>query len=203
MIFRIFILLALLLYHADTEAQRKPSLPEKFWAIRHPFIIKKAIRITRKALVLTDSIKHTGLTDTFSNGGQLDAFRHSIWMALLSQKIRHKKVIALGKAHEKGNYRDFKKGRAEEGLTPDMASMMMDLHNNQKGADHGRCNKSLAEKDLCELIISRIKSGEMVIIARNHQGEFLTCDNRILKKEEYEQKWVNEKCLVPSDFIYR
>ena len=47
------------------------------------------------------------------------------------------KAYRLGKAHEKGNYLDYKKHRLEEGSIPDKISSDMDLCNNLKGIEIG------------------------------------------------------------------
>src|SRR5437763_1189417 len=108
----------------------KVSCPEKWWAFTHPFIACKAYKLSVKAMEATKEMMKDSTIDHDSNGGQLDAFRHSYWMALLSQKISPRKAKRLGKAHEKGDYLNFKKHRLEDGLLPDSMASVMDLCNN-------------------------------------------------------------------------
>ena len=91
---------------------RTLSGPEKYWIITHPFIAKKVWKITSHTLAITKEVINDSLLDGDEAGGQVDAFRHAFWIASLSQKICWRKALSLGKAHEKGNYRSFKKGKA-------------------------------------------------------------------------------------------
>src|SRR6185369_7369148 len=101
------------------EEFHKLSCPEKRWVIFHLFIAKKTFRLTQLARATSKELAKSPSLDGDENGGQVDAFRHAYWMALLSQHICWRKARSLGKAHEKGNYREFKKGKTEEGLLPD------------------------------------------------------------------------------------
>src|SRR5579872_2980015 len=87
---------------------RKLSKPEKHWVILHPFVAKKAWRITKNVLLTVDSVKGMEELDNDINGGKLDAFKHSYWMAMLTVSIGAKKSNKLGIAHEKGNKHQFK-----------------------------------------------------------------------------------------------
>lgn len=87
----------------------KASTHEKLWAITHPFVYSKARKITIEALKGTEMVKKDSSLDGDDAGGQVDAFRHAYWMALLSQKICWKKALSLGRAHENGNYKSFKR----------------------------------------------------------------------------------------------
>src|ERR1700751_2546470 len=87
-----FFLIIFLLLAAGLKSQsviksfRSLSYPEKLWVIEHPFVAKKAFHCTQRARLVTDSLEKTGILKD-GNGGQLDAFRHAYWMALLVQKI--------------------------------------------------------------------------------------------------------------------
>ena len=109
------------------------SCPEKWWVIGHPFVAKKTLKVSQIARLKTDSIKENNILKGVGNGDQVDAFRHTYWMASLTQTIGQRKAKRLGIAHEKGNKRDFKKGNKEEGSLPDKISSEMDLFNNEVG----------------------------------------------------------------------
>ena len=103
------------------------SSPEKWWVVCHPFKAKKALEVSLRALLVTDSIKKTNTIGVDINGGKLDAFKHTFWMANLSHHIGEKASLKLGEAHEKGNYRSFLRGHPEDGFLPDKVSSYMDL----------------------------------------------------------------------------
>src|SRR5690242_2677899 len=128
------------------------SAPEKWWVIWHPFVAKKAYRISLEARTVADSLRTSPVLDGDANGGQVDAFRHSYWMARLSQSMCWKKARSLGKAHEKGNYKSFKKGKMEEGTLPDSASGAMDLYNNKVGIEIGRSMPELPRDSIQRVV---------------------------------------------------
>jgi hypothetical protein len=200
------ILLFYCLFSFSTNAQNrqtgKISCPEKRWALFHPFIARQSYSLTKDALQVADSIKNTGTLDGDINGGQEDAFKHAYWMALLSQHIKYRKALKLGKVHEKGNYKSFKKSK-RKGIqaSHDKVSSIMDLWNNQKGLEIGL---ELKDQDLIIIqlaIIDSIQSGVMKIIYKNVSGQFLDCEGNIIPADSLIGKWENEKCLVPSDRI--
>ena len=204
------ILLLICVYSFSVNAQKshteprsgKISCPEKRWAVFHPFIAKKTYTLTSEVLNITDSIKNTSMLDGDINGGQVDAFKHACWMALLSQQIKWRKALKLGKAHEKGNFKSFKKSK-RKGIqtTHDERSSEMDLWNNKQGIEIGFALKG---KDLIiiqQAIIDSIQSGKMKIIRKNSSGQFQDCDGNIILYDELFGKWENDKCLVPSNSL--
>ena len=176
----------------------KLSHPERWWVICHPFKAKKAWKATDRTLQITDSIGQTGILGTDLNGGQLDAFKHSFWMIELSRQIGTKAAIALGRAHEKGNYKDFLKGRSEDGSLPDKAASDMDNFNNGVGVELFELNREASERERVEFVINYIIEGKMKILKKN-QNQFLTCNGDPVDKKSYLGKWENDKCLVPSN----
>jgi len=200
---KIFLVL-LIFFSLNSQAQSKVgtfftlSSPEKCWVLFHPFKAKKAFEITKITLVKTDSLaKENVLTDI--NGGKLDAFKHSFWMASLGQKIGSRASLKLGKAHEKGNYKTFKKNQLEDGFLPDQKSSEMDLYNNKVGAKIGDENKMISQKELVNHILSEIQNGTMKVLKKDVLGNFLACDGDIIPKDSLQGKWENNKCLVFSN----
>ncbi len=175
------------------------SSPEKCWVVFHPCKAKNAFRISNETLRITDSVSSVKVLDNDINGGQLDAFKHSFWMARLSQEIGDKAALKLGKAHEKGNYHTFKKNQKEDGDVPDKSSSDMDLYNNNVGTKLGILNPDVSEKELIHIIINEIINGKMKILKKDPSGNFLTCDGMIISKESLKGKWENDKCLIFSD----
>lgn len=138
------------------------------------------------------------ILDGDGNGGRIDAFRHAYWMALLSQKIKIKKALKLGMAHEKGNYLQFKKHQLEEGTLPDSMSSVMDLWNNKVGAELGYLNRELNKNDLKEKIMRAITIGEMRILKKDSMGNYLQCNLEVIDLNQYRQ-WNIPKCLIGSE----
>ena len=153
-------MLVLLMFFAEKGyAKTKVSGPELWWAMAHPFIATKAKKISERAIYLTDSIEKIGLLKDRS-GGQLDAFKHAIWMALLAQSVNPKKAKKLGRAHEKYNYKMYHKSRGGG----DSAASKMDLWNNEVGLNIGSSFPDISENKLIEIVITAIKHGEMKFI---------------------------------------
>lgn len=173
--------------------------PEKCWALWHPFIAKKTWKITQEILKVTDSIASVKTLDGDRNGGQVDAFRHAYWMALLTRQTAWRKALKLGRAHEKGNYLDFKKHRLEDGAHPDKASGDMDLFNNKIGIELGKTSKKTSEKELQQIVIDAILAGKMKIIKKDSLGNFLDVKGNIIPADSLQGKWDNGKCIVNSN----
>ena len=176
----------------------KLSTAEKKWAIGHLFIAKKAWVITDRCRFVTDSLGKLGIPDRDPSGGQLDAFRHSFWMATLSGKIGVRKSLSLGRAHEQGNYRDFKRNRYEEGDPPDKIASDMDLFNNKIGVGIGVELKGTNENNVIDAILKAITKGSMRIILKDSLGR--SCDSTFhpIPIEDLKGKWITPRILVPS-----
>ncbi|MBX2960409.1 MAG: hypothetical protein KF732_10685 [Flavobacteriales bacterium] len=174
---------------------KKLSCPEKRWVIFHPFVAKKALKVSLEAREITAEIKQQKLLVGTGNGDQIDAFRHAYWMARLAQEIHWRKANRLGKAHEKGNYQQFKKGKLEDDVLPDKISSEMDLFNNKVGLNLGKLNK---EKELKNEVLNLVKDGKCKIIKTDAEGNFLDEKNKLIPLEELKGKWETRKVLVDS-----
>ena len=178
----------------------KLSGPEKSWVICHPFVAKKIFRITKEVLVITEEMKNDSMLDGDAAGGQVDAFRHGFWMALLTQKVCWKKALSLGRAHEKGNFRSFKKGKTdEEGLLPDSVSCAMDLFNNSIGASIGCNNKDIVRDNLKIIVKKAVLEGKLLIIHKNKNGIPVDNAGNSIQVSELKSTWKTFKTLVPSN----
>jgi hypothetical protein len=176
------------------------SRPEKCWVMLHPFAAKKARACTREARLVTDSLEKNGVLKD-GNGGQLDAFRHAYWMALLVQEIPAHKAGQLGRAHEKGNYLQWKKGKLEDNAIPDSASSEMDLRNNAAGITIGEAFKSdtsAAKRSLAEQVLDQLRQGKLTIVHKDADGNLLDCDGQPVKLPPGKRPWNIPACLVPS-----
>ncbi len=176
------------------------SPPKKIWVILHPLKAKKALLISEKARQIADSIKKTPLLDGDAAGGQVDAFRHTFWMASLRQEIGKYAARSLGKSHEKENYRTYKKRKLEDGVVPDKIATTMDLFNNEVGLSLTQNGGGISEKSLIYRVINEIYFGRLKVIKKDNAGNFLTCKNKVILSKSIKGKWKNNKCLVNSNY---
>lgn len=184
---------------SNFEQFLKLSAPKKTWVLVHPFKAKKALKISKEAKRISDSIKQTDVLDKNASGGQVDAFRHAFWMARLRQEIGKSAARSLGRAHEKENYLMFKKSALEDGYIPDEVSSKMDLYNNEEGLKLIKKGSKIPKIGLIYRVINAILQGKMKIIKKNKNQQFLTCDGKIITKASLKGKWKNNKCLIDSN----
>ncbi|NQX97641.1 MAG: hypothetical protein HRT73_07140 [Flavobacteriales bacterium] len=201
--FKLIIMLLFLLLISKVKSQqsnmqkfKELSCPEKWWVIKHPFVAKKALKTAEKARVETEIIIKQKLLKGNGNGGQVDAFRHAFWMAILTQEIGWRRARNLGESHEKGNYKTYKKSQLEDGIIPDKISSEMDLFNNSVGIEIGRKKVVI---DVKLLVINVVKEGRCKVVKKDAYDNFLDCDGKSISKESLKGKWENNKCLVNSD----
>lgn len=76
----------------------------------------------------------------------------------------------------------------------------MDLFNNEIGLSLSRKGEKTSKKGLVYRVINAIKAGEMRIIKKDKNGNFLTCNGKLIDKETLKGRWKNNKCLVKSNF---
>lgn len=174
-------LLLVLLNHCSAQSPVRRFLdlsgPEKRWVISHPFIARRALAISLEARYEAESIRASGMTDTFVHGGSLDAFRHCYWMARLASEIRPAAARRLGKCHEKGNYKSYRKGREEEkGILADSLSCVMDLLNNEAGIRIGQTRPRMPVNEVRQKVLEAIASGRLKMLLRDAQGQLCTCE---------------------------
>ncbi|MGB5363013.1 MAG: hypothetical protein WBN17_06895 [Aureibaculum sp.] len=181
------------------QSYSKLSKPEKAWVIFHPFKAKKAYRISNSIDQITDSIANTGIIGNDNNSGHLDAFKHSFWMARLTQGIGRRAALSLGKAHEKGNYKSYKKRQLEDAVLPDKASTEMDLFNNSVGARTGSFYNKRPKNDLILKLLDSLQKGKLRVLYKDHQGNFLDCQHQKIPLDSLRSQWHTQKCLVPSN----
>ena len=203
--FRLLLLAFLLILFGVSKGQetkiqqfKKLSCPEKWWVVLHPFVAKKALHISNYAREITNEVKKNGLLKGDGNGDQLDAFRHTFWMANLTIEIGGRRSKKLGKAHEKANYKDFKKHQLEDGVFPDKISSEMDLFNNEVGIAIGKQGSSF---ELKNRVMESVLQGNCKIIKKDEQGNFLDVDGNIISAFRLKGKWENDKFLVWSNEV--
>ena len=176
------------------------SRAEINWALKHPVAALRVKKITRQCDLIYASYKKRGQPDQLENGGRLDAFRHTFYMAAYALKINRRKLLKLGLAHEAGNYSDFLNAKLEDGEIPDFFSCEMDLYNNELGIKTGSENQELPLDSLAGLVLETILEGRAVIMKRNKKAEYLKCNGEVLQLAIYRKEWRVPKCLVNSDY---
>ncbi len=183
----------------------KLSRPERTWVTFHPFKAKKAYVISLEAQNVKDSIMQVNsVIGKDNNGGKLDAFKHSYWMARLTQGIGKRAAFRLGKAHEKGNYQTYQRRRLEDGLLPDKPSTDMDLYNNNIGIKVGSIFKKASKKVLMHTLIDSLRNGKLRVLNKDKNGNFLDCQHKSIPLDSLKNKWDTKKCLIPSNhFEYK
>lgn len=206
-IFRIILVMTILLLSKKGWTQKsvfrpfaKVSFSEKCWAMQHPFIAKQAWKITERVRFVTDSLQLRSIPDQDASGGKLDAFRHGFWMASLTKQIGARRALSLGRAHERGNYQDFKRRRLEEGDIPDKAAGDMDLYNNVIGSVIGIELKISDEKIVIDAVLSAIRDGKMKIILKDSEGRSCDISMHPISASAMKGKWDTPRVLVASDY---
>ena len=205
-----FLIFTLIFTVTFTQAQKskvafsKLSGQERVWVILHPFIANKVRKLTNEAITVSNEMKTDTTLDGDPSGGQVDAFRHGYWMALLSMKICWHKALSLGKAHEKGSFKKYKRGITDdEGNRPDSVFGEMDLFNNKIGAIIG-CNNKDIHKDSIRIIVKNaVLSGQMKIISKNAQGKALDSLGNAIDFSSIENYWKAPKFLIRSDKVLK
>ena len=173
----------------------RTSRYEFWWSFGHPFAALKVKKTYKKATKLFDQNELKVKLDAYSSGGKLDAFRHVFYFASFAQKIGPKKALKLGRAHEKTNYLDFKRGKQEDETTADSLSCVMDLLNNEIGVKLGKENKKMSLEDLKQKVIELVNNGDAYTVLRDTQGRFIDCNNNVIDLSKYKGKWFVPKCI--------
>lgn len=199
---KILIFLIIMSFPVKHYAQsiKNMHISEIWWTASHPFIAKKAYNISKQARDIANSHISDTTLDGDYNGGMVDAFRHTLWMALLVQDIKPQAAYKLGLAHEKGNYKDYKKKTLEEGSLPDSVSCAMDLKNNSIGLDIGQQYMGVDKDTLIQVVKSHVRRGKCWKIKKNSLGYFLDENDNVIPDTLWKGKWISPKVLVPSNY---
>jgi len=174
--------------------------PEKKWVLTHILVAPKANKISDLAKKYANEAINDPDFDGDYSGGQIDAYRHTIWMAMLTQEINAKKAYKLGVAHEKGNEIDFRKKILEEERLPDSVSCEMDLKNNDVGIEIGKTNLKASHDELKVIVKQAVLSGKCYKIKKDENRNFLDTQGNIIPAKDWLGKWINPKVLVSSDY---
>ena len=197
--YTLIITIVILLCHSSLFAQHHISACEYRWAFFHPFAALSIRKHLPRAMAVYHDVEKAALLDNYGSGGKLDAFRHTYTMAYLARSIPVKKLRKLGRAHEKGNRRQFLQGSLEDGERPDSLACEMDLRNNELGFLLGAANKTATDTVLKEIVVLAIREGKAWYLRRNARSEYVDCAGKTLDVALYRKSWYVPKCLVKSD----
>lgn len=198
-IFSLLTTIPIISYAQNIKQFFSASAKEKCWFITHPFSISKTLKIKKVVLQKTDSIIENNILDTIRAGGKADAFRHALWMSLMIQEMPERRARRLGIAHEKTNYKQFKKDKTEDGAYISKPFSDMDLQNNEIGIKIGLENKGKSTEKLIDEIISRINAGELWILAKDNNDNIYTCDGEKIDIVQYKGIWETPICILKSN----
>ena len=177
------------------------SRPEKWWVITHPFSAGRALEISLHARKVSKKMEDHPELDGDGRGGQVDAFRHAYWMALMTIELNHKRAWRLGYDHEKGNKLQFLRKKGEyDGLLPTAADCTMDMHNNEAGIAIGLKYPDVSREELREIIIEKLLDGHFIMLKKDTENNFLDCHGNVISREDYYHSWEIPVCLVPTNF---
>ena len=200
------ILSAALFFLKDVNAQvykayKKLSSPEKSWVLRHPVAASKTYKIRDIVEAQVSKCNKNEELDGDGIGGQLDAFKHTLWMALCSQKIGREKAVALGKAHEDGNRLQFENGGSRY-VVQDSVLSRMDMLNNEVGAALGEKYPTASLDEIVEIVMQNVLAGKCYKTKKNQKRRYLDKDGNIIDEKKYAGIWNIPKVIVPSDYKF-
>ena len=198
-------LLLLLVISSSLFAQEKINFDnlskgEKHWALWHPFAAKKAKKIIPLVRAEVRKKIEEGKIDSLIHGGQADAYRHALWMALTAKKIGVKKARRIGQLHEQRNKEAFYKSEVEDGSLQDSISCLMDLQNNDLGIAYGDSYKQLPDDEIAAMVLTGVLNGEFFMLFRNKKNEFMDCEGNVVSNHDRlkNKTWYLPYCLVST-----
>ncbi len=176
------------------------SQPERKWVRHHPLAALRTYKLSQMAAAEAQKYVADPEFDGDGSGGMVDAFRHTLWMALTAQKIGKSKALALGRAHEEKSKLYFESCDPYTPNLPDSIDSEMDFINNQKGADIGSKHPKATYEELVEIVRTTVVSGQCYKIKKNSNGDYLDYDGNIIEPKLLQGKWITPKILVRSDW---
>ena len=175
------------------------STKDKIWCFKNFNSIKKSLDISNSVLITMDNLSKNDKDFYNKNieAGKYDAFRHVLWMYQLSENIGVEKARRIGNIYERYNEYIFK---VNPNSGYDLASMNMDLYNNEVGIylflKEGQ-NKN--EEKLFLIIKEIIEKGYVKIVFKDKEYNNLDKNNLIIEENQWKGKWENQRYLINSN----
>jgi len=199
LIYTITILTRSKAYAQFLESYKRLSKPEQQWVRRYPIAAFRTHNLADSAKKeAIRRIKDPDL-DADIEGGMVDAFKHTFWMALTAQKIGAKKALLLGKAHEDANKIEFEKNPKRKGITQDSIASQMDMLNNIEGAYIGETYPDMPYQELIKIVKQAVVDGKCWKIKKKNVKTYLDSNNNIINIHDYDNKWAIPKVLIRSN----
>lgn len=182
------------------QSYKNLSQPERKWVRQNPIAALRTYKLSQMAAAEAQKYVNDPEFDGDGSGGMVDAFRHTLWMALTTQKIGKRKALALGRAHEEKSKLYFESCDPSEPNLPDSIDSEMDFINNQKGADIGIKYPKATYEELVQIVRNTVVSGQCYKIKKNSKGEYLDYEGNVIPQEAIQGKWITPKILVKSNW---
>ena len=182
------------------QSYKNLSKPERKWVRQNPIAALRTYKLSQMAAAEAQKYVNDPEFDGDGSGGMVDAFRHTLWMALTTQKIGKRKALALGRAHEEKSKIYFESCDPSEPNLPDSIDSEMDFINNQKGADIGIKYPKATYEELVQIVRNTVVSGQCYKIKKNSKGEYLDYEGNVIPQEAIQGKWITPKILVKSNW---
>lgn len=182
------------------QSYKNLSKPERKWVRQNPIAALRTYKLSQMAAAEAQKYVTDPEFDGDGSGGMVDAFRHTLWMALTTQKIGKRKALALGRAHEEKSKIYFESCDPSEPNLPDSIDSEMDFINNQKGADIGIKYPKATYEELVQIVRNTVVSGQCYKIKKNSKGEYLDYEGNVIPQEAIKGKWITPKILVKSNW---
>lgn len=186
-------------YSQFMKSYRKLTKPERHWVLWHPVA-------AFRTHTLADTAKREAIRrlkdpdlDGDINGGMVDAFKHTLWMALNAQRISPSKALSLGEAHEESAKLEFLADPSRKTVGQDSIASRMDILNNIVGVDIGSHNPKASYTEIVSLVKQAVVDGRCWKIKKVGHHKYLDDSNEVINIHDYDGKWNIPKVLVPSN----
>ncbi|MBQ1697314.1 MAG: hypothetical protein II075_05485 [Bacteroidales bacterium] len=186
-------------YAQFLESYKKLSIPEQQWVKRHPLAAFRTHKIADTVKTKCQVIIKDSAFDGDLNGGMVDAFKHTLWMALTAQKIGYDKALLLGQAHEDGNYLEYVADPTRKKTPQDSIASRMDMLNNQVGAKIGEDNPKATFDQLVAIVRQSVIDGKCWKIRKKDKNTYLDADGKVIAIHNYDNRWAIPKVLIKSN----
>lgn len=116
-------------------------------------------------------------------GGQSNAFRHTLWQAMLANTFGPEQAVRIGNAHEDNLPKDMSTNLF---LVKNEADTMADFLNNTIGREIAANNKGLSNKQYAELVLKEFKTNGLWIVTGNEKDGYYVQRSK-LPQEQYDR----------------
>jgi hypothetical protein len=116
-------------------------------------------------------------------GGQVNAFRHTLWQATIASEFGESRAAQIGNVHESNPFANLSKTTFKNSADADGT---VDLLNNQIGRDLAKANPGLNMKDLSLKILDTFLNDALWTSQKGEDGSF-TISRTKITQEQHDQ----------------